>query len=287
MKKTHILISVFILITTLILYFTNSIYYKFIYEIIKLNKSLPTISSNFYDSPIENITYKDVIYKNRNDLKLKLDIYKSKNNNKKSPVIIYVFGNGWIDGSKVIPSGISPIVNLLLEEGYTIISTSYELMNDKIIFDNQVSDIKDTIRWVYKFKDKYDFDTNNIGIIAPSAGAQLSMLAAFSDNNDFIGDYNLSGYPSKVKYIIDLFGPTILSEVNLSEAPKEITNNLSADDINKISNKYSPINYLRDNLPDTLIIHSLSDSIVPYRTSIELYNKANSYNNNNFQFYTL
>ena len=49
---------------------------------------------------------------------------------------------------------------------------------------------------------------------------------------------------------------------------------------------YSPINYIDYNLPNTLIIHSLNDDIVPYSTSMEFYNKALEYDND-FKFYTL
>lgn len=259
---------------------------KFLVEIIKLSDSLPTISRDFYNKPIENITYKDVVYKKRDNKELTLDIYTDKKANEPTPVIIYVFGNGWMYGDKVIPSAIESIIDLLKDEGYAVISTSYELMDDEVILEEQISDIKDTIRWVYKNKDKYNFDVNNIGIIGPSAGAQLSMMAAFSQNDEFIGDKSLKVYSSKVKYIIDLFGPARLSKVNLSVGPEEVVERFSDNDIEKLSKKFSPIEYVRENLPDTLIIHSLKDNIVPYETSVELYEAALKYNNN-FELYTL
>ena len=259
---------------------------KFLAEIIKLSNSLPTISSDFYNEPIENITYKDVIYKKRDNKELTLDIYTNKKANEATPVIIYVFGNGWMYGDKVIPSAIESIIDLLKDEGYAVISTSYELMDDEVILEEQISDVKDTIRWVYKNKDKYNFDVNNIGIIGPSAGAQLSMMAAFSQDDEFIGDQSLKSYSSKVKYIIDLFGPARLSKVNLSVGPEEVVEKFSDNDIEKLSKEFSPIEYVREDLPNTLIIHSLKDNIVPYETSVELYETALKYNNN-FELYTL
>ena len=284
-KKRSLIISIiiFILIT---ISFTSMKKIKFLFEIIKLSKSLPTISSDFYNEPIENITYKDVVYKKRDNKELTLDIYTNKKTKEATPVIIYVFGNGWMYGDKVIPSAIESIIDLLKDEGYAVISTSYELMNDEVILDDQISDVKDTIRWVYKNKDKYNFDVNNIGIIGPSAGAHLSMMAAFSKDEDFIGDQSLKSYSSKIKYIIDLFGPSRLSEVNLSVGPEEVVERFSSNDIEKLSKKFSPIEYVREDLPDTLIIHSLKDDIVPYNTSVELYEAALEYNNK-FELYTL
>lgn len=285
-RKHKILVIIFISLFMVVIYIGKSTRFKFLLEILKLSSSLPTISSDFYNEPIDDITYENVLYKVRENEELKLDIYSPKNSEAPTPVIIYVFGNGWIYGDKVIPSGISSIIDLLKDQGYTVISTSYELMSNEVILDKQISDVKDTIRWIYKNKDKYNFDVDNIGIIGPSAGAQLSMVAAFSDDDEFIGDDNLKEYPSKVKYIVDLFGPADLSKINLSVGPKEIVNSFTTSDIDSLSKAFSPIEFVKKDLPDTLIIHSLKDDIVPYESSRELYYKALSYNNN-FEFYTL
>ena len=205
-RKVNLLVilSIFICLVFVTL---NSVKFKFLLEVIKLSNTLPTISTDFYNDPIDDITYEDITYKKRNGLSLKLDLYENNNETKPKPVIIYVFGDAWIKGEKVIPSAISPLIELLKEEGYAVISTSYELMKEEIIFDKQISDVKDTIRWVYKNKDKYNFDIENIGLIGPSAGAHLAMMAAYSENDEFIGDSSLKDYPSQVKYVVDLFGP--------------------------------------------------------------------------------
>ncbi len=285
-KKGILFITSISIIIIFIISFCQIKQFKFLFEIIKLRNSLPTISSDFYNEPIKDVTYKDVVYKTRNNKEITLDIYKNKEINTPSPVIIYVFGNGWMYGDKVIPSAIEPIIDLLKNEGYAVISTSYELMDNEIILKDQISDVKDTIRWIYKNKDKYNFDTNNIGMIGPSAGAHLCMMAAFSDDDEFIGDYSLRSYSSKVKYIVDLFGPSKLSEINLSIAPKNITDNLTNDSIESLSKEFSPIEYITSKLPDTLIIHSLKDDIIPYESSLKLYEASIKYNNN-FELYTL
>ena len=171
-RKVNLLVilSVFICLVFVTL---NSVKFKFLLEVIKLSNTLPTISTDFYNDPIDDITYEDITYKKRNGLSLKLDLYENNNETKPKPVIIYVFGDAWIKGEKVIPSAISPLIELLKEEGYAVISTSYELMKEEIIFDKQISDVKDTIRWVYKNKDKYNFDIENIGLIGPSVYRRL------------------------------------------------------------------------------------------------------------------
>ena len=128
--------SLFITIIILIIVIISAIQVKrlkFLFEIIKLSNSLPTISSDFYNEPIKDITYKDIVYKKRGNKELTLDIYTNKEAKEPTPVIIYVFGNGWMYGDKVIPSAIESIIDLFKDEGYAVISTSYELMDDEVI----------------------------------------------------------------------------------------------------------------------------------------------------------
>ncbi|MDU5263112.1 MAG: hypothetical protein E6176_11870, partial [Clostridium celatum] len=73
-KKSPLIIIIIILILVIISV-TNIKKFKFLVEIIKLSDSLPTISNDFYNEPIENITYKDLVFKKRDNKELTLDIY--------------------------------------------------------------------------------------------------------------------------------------------------------------------------------------------------------------------
>lgn len=238
------------------------------------------MSDNFSVDPIENIDYKDIIYKNTNDVPLKLDIYSPlKNIYKKSPVILYVHGGSWVYGDKSLPTVLTPVFDTFREQGYTIISTSYELMRNKENFAKQVSDIKDTIRWIYKNAPQYNFDIDEIGLLGISSGAHLSLMAAYSQPDDFVDSKELNGYPSKVKYLIDFAGPTDLSILNtknlnfdLSKVFSSITNK------DKLIQNFNPINYVTSNIPDTLIIHSKSDNLVPFESSENLAKKCKEVN---------
>lgn len=228
------------------------------------------------EKSLSSMNYKDVVYKNTNGIPLTLDIYGPKNLvYKSSPVLIYVHGGSWAYGDKSIPDALSPILDTFREQGYTIISTSYELMRDKENFSKQVSDIKDTIRWVYKNKSVYNFDTDEIGVIGVSSGAHLSLMASYSNENEFIDDTELSKYSSKIKYLIDFAGPTDLSlldtrglNYDLSRIFSSITNK------EEVISAYNPINYVTSTIPNTLIIHSSLDAMVPYESSKQLYDKC-------------
>lgn len=226
--------------------------------------------------PMKDIDFKDVIYKDTTGTPLTLDIYQSKKKLPKgSPVILYVHGGSWVYGDKSIPGTISPLLNTLREEGYTIISTSYELLRKDMNFKKQVSDVKDTLRWINKNKDIYGFNTDEIGLLGLSSGAQLSLLAAYTGDDEFKDDPKLSNYSSKVKYVIDFFGPTDLNTLDMSETTFDINKIIkTTKNKDELLTRYSPINFVKSNLPKTLIIHSVADKIVPYENATALYEKC-------------
>lgn len=225
-----------------------------------------------------SMDYRDIVYKNTNNVPLSLDIYGPlKQVYNSSPVILYVHGGSWAYGDKSIPEELMPVLDTFREQGYTIISTSYELMRDNENFEKQIADVKDTIRWIYKNKDTYNFDINEIGIMGVSSGAHLSLMAAYSDSDEFIDDIDLSKYPSKIKYLIDFAGPTDLSILNTNDLNYDLSNIFSSiSDRSKIIEEYNPINYVNSSIPNTLIIHSKSDDIVPYESSEKLFEKCKS-----------
>ncbi len=286
MKKVikYFLVVVLLIVISVPLVFRHRIalYYNIYKEYTNYKEDISTISMENILTESTDLNKEKVIYKTTGNTNLPLDIYSPVNIPKKgSPVILYVHGGSWAYGSSIIPGMLSPLLKSFIDEGYTIISVSYELLNSKIDFKKQVCDVKDSIRWVYKNKDKYNFNTDEIGVIGVSAGAHLSLLACYSDSNDFTDDETLAAYSSEVKYIVDFFGPTDLNSLDQSIATEDITEALKTVQGNQeYIEKYSPINYVKKGIPKTLIIHSKSDSMVPYENSLNLYNKSKEFNNN-------
>lgn len=292
-----ILLSLIIIIGALAYYFRGQIgfYINIGKEYLELKENPPNIEELKNMKMSEDMDYKDIVYKDTNGKVQTLDIYgpekKLKNG---SPVILYVHGGSWVYGNKEIPDVIAPLLDSFRKEGYTIISVGYELATDKIDFYKQASDVKDSIRWVYKNKDVYGFNTDEIGVIGASAGAHLSLLATYSGENEFIDDKELAKYSSKVKYVVDFFGPTELSKLDMSMASWDLNNSIGNTEkqirgeqkISEYMDKYSPINYIRPNLPKTLIVHGRQDKLVPYSNSMDLYNKSKN-EGNNVQILTL
>ena len=279
MKKVLKVLSIFItsiLLTTLliILYFKDSliIAYNVYIELKNSNKSIETLGelTDYYVT--NSMDIRGLKYKKSESNDVFLDIYRSEIEDEPSPIILYVHGGSWIYGDNGIPIGLEPIIKSFNKKGYTIISVSYELLKEDTPIENPIKDVKDAIRWIYKNKDTFNFDTENIGILGISSGAHLGLMASYSKDDDFIGDTDLSKYPSKISYIIDVFGPTDLSSLDISSVGSEYKDEIQDLLKSTISlNNYSPINYISKSSPSTLIIHSKTDEIVPYENAKNLY----------------
>lgn len=279
MKKFFNIFSLILFITivvlTIVFHKRIILSYQIANKYLSLKNNIWTTQEIDIEKSSNSMSYKDVVYKDTNGVPLTLDVYTPlKQVYKTSPVLLYVHGGSFAYGNKNIPDSLSPILDTFREQGYTIISTSYELMRNKENFNKQISDIKDTIRWIYKNKFDYNFDADEIGVIGISSGAYISLMAGYSDEADFKDDPELSKYPSKVKYLIDFAGPTDLSLLNTNDLNYDLSKIFSSikNKENTIQ-KYNPIDYVNSKSPNTLIIHSNLDAMVPYESSKRLYDK--------------
>lgn len=244
----------------------------------------------------ENIVYKT----NKKGKPLALDLYMPKNASvEEIPVLIYVHGGGWIEGDKEIHADdyVENTIRKLTARQYAVISINYTLVSENVHFPLPLEDTKDAVRWVRKNADKYHFDTNNIGLFGASAGAHLSLLAAYTPDNTFIGSQELSSYSAKVNYVIDHYGPADLNKLfhtKLGTIPvamvrrvsKKIVNlqqglvkGISGYNLNKDQDRaieylktISPVNFVSGGVP-TLIVQGNKDKVVPLNQAKKLHRK--------------
>ncbi|WP_032123509.1 alpha/beta hydrolase [Clostridium amazonitimonense] len=280
MKKKSVSILLILLIflsTSIILLYEMVISNKSIAE----NKNIETNSEISITHIGKGEQYLDLMYKPLGNDGLKLDFYAPLKSEKETwPVIVYIHGGSWAYGNKGFSENLMPLINKLREEGYALVSIEYRLASEEIVFPSPVEDCKDALRWLYKNKDKYNIDTNNIGLLGVSSGGHLALLTAYSNEDDFIGDNELSSYKSKVKYVIDYSGPTNfdIEKVKTSEenSINIVKNFLGKDNLfnENILKAASATNYINRDSPPTLIIHGENDTLVPISQSIELYERG-------------
>lgn len=249
----------------------------------------------------ENITYKNDASGNP----IKLDLYKPKNaGSAKLPVVIYVHGGAWAKGDKVVRSNnyIENFILKLVEKNYAVVSIDYTLVSETVHFPLPIQDTKDVVRWVRKNADQYHFDPDNIGFFGASSGAHLALMAAYTNDNEYLGNPELSSYSAKVNYVVDNFGPTDINKLlhtRLGKVPVSIVGlffkpiveirqklvyGISGYDINEEKRKaidyletVSPINETENGIP-TFILHGNKDKVAPLSHSKKLVKKLKKQN---------
>ncbi len=250
---------------------------------------------------LENVSYK----KDTAGNPILLDIYKPQNStSEKLPVVIYVHGGAWAKGDKSVraESYIESFILKLVEKNYAVISIDYTLVSENVHFPLPIQDTKDAVRWVRKNAEKYNFDSQNIGFFGASSGAHLSLLAAYTNDNEYIGSPELSSYSGKVNYVVSNFGPTdlnLLLHTRLGKIPvaivglffkpiveirQKLVMGISGYDIKKDKRKaveylktVSPINDVENGVP-TFILHGNKDKVAPLKHSKKLAKKLKKQN---------
>lgn len=232
---------------------------------------------------------------------LLLDIYEpTKEIYSKRPVLIYYHGGAWVGGNKITVNNarFHGAFNALREKGYAIISPSYTLAKFRISpFPACIADAFDVISWIEQNASIYNFDTNNVGVLGESAGGHLALMAAYADIKNFTTPHDVP-----LNYVVAIYPPTDLRKLYIDQqelrgSVKASTARLPASmqeyfDIsqylfgfdsekdtikaNEFTQLYSPIHYVKKDIPNTLLIHGNKDRIVPISQSIILKEKIAS-----------
>ena len=251
-----------------------------------------------------SLEHEDITYKTIDGLELKLDILAHKELDGSAPTVVYVHGGDWNKGNKsyihrpLVEDLFQRIINL----GYRVVSINYRLCRPETPVIYAISDAKDAVRWVKKNADKYDFDANKVVMMGTSAGAHISMMAAYSSDERYMGDNSLKEYSSQAKGVINCYGPVEVlrtfhykhgvtiqlgrwlfnkslyqqftetsydfSGYKYPTKKKEIRSFMRAQSVNEIANpRYTP----------TLTLHGGADKIVTFAHAKELKKYLDSY----------
>lgn len=240
----------------------------------------------------ENVCYK--VAEDGDSLLLDISLPHSNQSSQKFPVLIMIHGGAWIQGDKDVAGYyyMKHQRELSLENGFAVISINYRLLNNGVHFPAPMKDCKDAVRWVRANASVYGLDTGNIGLIGESAGAHLALLVADSPDSLWQGSVALSKHSSRVKYVIDNFGPVDLNQLfktdaggvtifffktflhKLYDIRNELILGMTTEDFKQNKqpaiaalHRYSPLTYISSKSVPTLIYHGTKDRVVPYKQS--------------------
>lgn len=160
---------------------------------------------------------RDIEYARPDGISLKLDVFLPEATQRPAPVVVFVHGGGWKNGSK--KSG-EKNAAWLTQDGIAVVSIDYRLTN-VAQWPAQINDCYEAVRWVRKNADTYGFDPDNVGAWGTSAGAHLVALMA---TRRYVGTEKVS---SRIQAACDWFGPADL----LTMPPNVVGNGRTQEDV--------------------------------------------------------
>lgn len=219
------------------------------------------------------VKHADLIYASINGRDLRLDVYAPTKSEHPIPVIVWVHGGGWRNGSKAGIGRSLPI----LSKGYGLVSVEYRLSGEAR-FPAAIADVKAAIRWVRANAATYGFDPARIGAWGSSAGGHLVALLGTAHEVaawDAIHEEN-TGVSSRPDAVCNWFGPTDFLRMN--DFPSRIDHDAPDSPESKFiggpiqenqqtARRANPITYVTRDDPPMLHMHGELDQAVPFNQS--------------------
>ena len=206
----------------------------------------------------------DVVFGVGGGRDLKCDIYTPPGRTERAPAVLLLHGGGWRSGDrKQLPGyGI-----LLGRDGYLCVCSEYRLVGEAA-WPAQIHDVKAAVRWMRASSERLGLDPTKIAVQGNSAGAHLALVAAGTPNvSAFEGEGGNEGVASHVEAAISIYGPTDFRESVLSERVADL---MGADRSAERLRAASPMTYVDDSFPPTLLIQGTDDKVVPPGHSIRM-----------------
>ncbi len=216
--------------------------------------------------------HRDLVYVEGGHEWNKLDLYLPEKAEGPLPLIIWVHGGGWQNGSK---DGCPPLRAGYVAQGYAVASINYRL-SGHAVFPAQIDDCKAAIRWLRAHAKEYSLDPQRFGVWGSSAGGHLvALIGTSGDVNETDVGPNMD-QSSGVQAVCDYYGPTDFTvfvttpgyESHATDASPEAKLIGGAVMQNKDkAARVNPITYVSKGDPPFLIVHGDKDPTVPINQS--------------------
>lgn len=212
---------------------------------------LVVMSFRLAAQPPDVAVHRDLVYGQGSGQDLKLDLYLPQETTRPAPLVLWVHGGGWRQGSKA-----QPPARWLLSKGYALASIDYRL-SSVATFPAQIDDCRAALAWLRSHASRYGLNANRVGAWGASAGGHLVALLGTMDN---------------VQAVVDFFGPTDLLKMSAfpsridHDAPNSPESLLIGGPIQQNrerTEKANPLRYISSRTAPFLIVHGSNDPLVP------------------------
>lgn len=209
---------------------------------------------------------KNIVYREIDGVKLKLDIRRSKMANENAPVLLQIHGGNWTQGYGSKNEQGIPLMVEMAKRGWVCVAIDYRL-SPKVVFPEHIIDCKNALLWIKENIAEYGGNPDFIIVTGGSAGGHLASLLALSVNEATFQP----GFEEKdmsVQGCIPYYGIYDLMDRNKlqSSVAIEIVMRKSIIKQTKQENealyqRMSPLTHINGDAPPFLVIHGDKDSL--------------------------
>ncbi|MCB9874582.1 MAG: alpha/beta hydrolase fold domain-containing protein [Planctomycetaceae bacterium] len=239
-----------------------------------VNQNRPAAQRPRPNLPDGIVAARDIEYALVDGVSLRLDVYAPKEPVEARPLIVWIHGGGWKNGSK----DQCPALRFL-ERGFVVASVDYRL-SDVAIYPAQIQDCKSAIRWLRANAKQFSIDPKRIGVWGSSAGGHLVALLGTSGGDEYLeGTHGNPEQSSSVQAVCDFFGPTDFLQMDAHALPIApfkhdapgspealVIGGPIQENKEKVA-KANPVTYVTADDPPFLIVHGDNDPLVPLHQS--------------------
>ena len=158
----------------------------------KLVRNYPFIRIASAEAPAPVQVRKDLVYAQRGDLALGLDLYLPGPAGKPAPLaplVILVHGGGWASGER---ANLAPLAARLAARGYAAATVSYRL-SGQARYPAAIDDVRDAVRWLRGKAENFGIDPARVAIAGGSAGGQIASLVGMLEPQAIRAVVNIDG----------------------------------------------------------------------------------------------
>ena len=224
----------------------------------------------------------DITYLVADNHESKLDVLGPRDKTKKTPVLLYIHGGGWVVGDR---HRVWPQLLPYSDMGLAIVNISYRLARVALA-PAAVEDARCALRWLHANADKYGLDAERVVVAGNSAGGHLSLTTGMLRTADGLDD-RCPGAPvpgtrtdvtpreMPVAAIVNWYGITDVADlVSGNNAKTYAVGWLGGQpDWRAIAERVSPVRMVHREQPPVLTIHGNEDGIVPYAHATALHKR--------------
>lgn len=209
----------------------------------------------------------DVVFASPEGFDLKMDIYRPVEVKPGTPAVVVLHGGAWVIGKR---QDMAVMARTLANEGYIAATVSYRLA-PIFKWPSMIDDAQCAVRYLRANSQRLNIDPDRIGAVGASAGAHLALLLGTRDTRD-TKSTSYPGYSSRVKAVVNLFGPTDVTVDFLKQfdSMAPVLFGKERGQLTKELVDFSPINHLSADDAPIFIFHGKADTVVPVKQSERL-----------------